>query len=562
MSEPTPDPQAPSRSGPAWTTAAVGAACLAGATARAWNVRDQVLGGDELHAVATALAKPLGWILTHYSLADYSIPLTAGLRVWRASGGTLTELGMRVPGLVCGVLLVPLVAIAARRALGGGVAARLAWLVALSPVLVLYSRIVRSYAPMVLFATAAAIAAFAWIETRTRRAAVVYVACAALATWFHLGAGPFVAAPLVFAVALRATQTERDATPSGRAIVLTGAGLVLAFWLFLAPARASLFALLGGVRQPVRPGPAAWRTVAELQLGAPDAALALVALGLAVLGLATLARTRPRLAAFGATLVAGQITGLLVLSPAFFEYAFILNRYLLVCTPVLLLWIAVGLGALAPARPHAVALATAAFLAIGFARGPLARASFLHGSFVHHNDRVSFERERLRVDPAAQPRFYQSLAADPAGALVEIPWHPWWNYSRVFAADQGLHGRRVLVSGTVAELTEPGVAFRNFVAPDPASLAAADAAWVVVHLDVEAEQARLVGVPADDDSLDVAPPQVRARVWQSLRRQAAEIATQLEAAWGSADHVEPGLVAWKLPRTPRTVTTPEEGRSR
>lgn len=558
MSEPNSDPEASPRSGPRWATTAVVAACLGAVAVRLWNVRDQVLGGDELHAVATALAKPLDWILTNYSLADYSIPLTAGLRVWLDAGGLLTEIGMRIPGLVCGVLLVPLTAVAARRALDGATAARLAWLVALSPVLVLYSRIVRSYAPMVLFATAAAIAAFVWIETRSRRAAVGYVACAALATWFHLGAGPFVAAPLAFACALRVVRAERPAAPSGSAIVATGLGLALAFALFLVPARTSLLALLGGVRQQVRPGLAAWRTVAELQLGTPDAAVAILALALAALGLATLARTRPRLAAYGTTLVAAQIVGLLVLSPAFFEYAFILDRYLLVCTPVLLSWIAVGLGSLAPARPHVATLAAAAFLAIGFVRGPLVRDSFLRGSFVHHNDLVSFERERLRVDPAAQPRFYAALAGGPAGALVEIPWHPWWNFSRVFAADQGVHGRRVLVSGRVAELTDPGVSFRNFVAPEAEALAAADAAWVVVHLDLEAEQVRLLGVPANDDSLDVAPRQLRARVWQSLRRQAAEIAAQLEAAWGPADHVEPGLLAWKLPRTPPVGPTIEE----
>lgn len=556
MPESTPDSEASDRSAPAWAAVALVSACVAGALVRAWNVRDQVLGGDELHAVATALGRPLGWILTHYSLADYSIPLTAGLRVWLDAGGQLTEIGMRVPGLVCGALLVPLVAIAAQRALGGAVAARLAWLVALSPVLVLYSRIVRSYAPMVLFATAAAIAAYAWIETRSQRAAITYVACAAIATWFHLGAAPFVVAPLAFALALRAMHAQPDAAPSGRSIVATGLGLALAFGLFLVPALASLVALVGGVRQSVRPGISAWRSVATLQLGAPDAAFALAATGVAALGLATLARARPRLAAYGTTLVAAQIGGLLLLRPAFFEYAFILDRYLLVCTPILLLWIAVGLGALAPRRPRIALLATVALLAIGFVRGPLTSDAFLHGSFAHHNDNVSFERERLQVDPAAQPRFYRQLADASANALVETPWHPWWNYARIFAADQVVHGRRVLVSGTLAELSDPRVAFRNFVAPDPASLAAADAGWVVVHLDLEAEQLRLVGVPANDDSLDVASPQVRAHVWQALRRQAAESAARLEAAWGPADHAEPGLLAWKLPRTSRgTVET-------
>jgi hypothetical protein len=525
---------------------AVALACGAGLAIRLWNLRDQVLGGDELHAITTALAKPVGWILTNFAVADYSIPLTAALRLWLDAGGRVTELGLRVPGLVCGALLAPLVAWAAWRALDPATAARAAWLVALSPVLVLYSRIARSYAPMLLVATGAAIAGWWWIDTLKRRAALAWAALAALAIWLHLGAGPFVTAPLVFAIALRAATPPRRA-PSGRELAFAGGALLASASLVLLPTLPSLLALVRGVRQSARPGLGAWATVAELQLGAPDAALAAVMGGLAALGLAALARREPRLAAYGATLVAAQVVGLLILSPSFYEYAFILNRYLLPCTPVLLAWIACGLGALAPGRPRAAALAAAALLALLALRGPLARDAFLRGSFAHHNDLVSFESERLRVDPARVPALHRKLAGEAPGAIVELPWHPWWNFSRVMAADQSVHGRRVIVSGALPELAHPEVAFRNFVRPEPAALAASGARWVVVHDDVEAEQARLAGVPDADDSLAVATPEMRARVFAGLRRVAAETAASLEAAWGAPDHVEPGLRAWRLP---------------
>lgn len=525
---------------------AIAAACAAGIAVRLWNVRDQVLGGDELHAVATALGRPLEWILTTYSLADYSIPLTAGIRLWLEAGGHPSELGLRAPGLLCGAALVAVVGVAVARSLGAATGARAAWLVAFAPGLVLYSRIVRSYAPMVLLATGAALAAWIWIDTRSRRAAAAYVAFAALATWFHLGAGPFVVAPLAYAVALRLAGRADAGAPSWRSIATTAGGLAIAWSLFLVPARASLVRLVAGVRTQELPGFDAWIALAKLQAGAPDGWLAAAIFGLAAVGLGTLWRVRPRLAGYGVALVTAQIVGLVALRPALFEYSFILNRYLLPCSVVLLVWVAIGLGAPFRARPLLAAFATAALLATAVVRGPLASAAFLHGSFAHGNDAVSYEDgSQLGVDPSLAPRFYTTLAT--RGALVEVPWHAWWQFSRLFAADQHLHGRRVLVAGDVPALRDPRLALRNYVVPEPESLARADADWVVVHLDLEAEQARVRGLPGSDTFGEV-PAETRAQAWAILRQQAHDAAARLESAWGPADVVEASLRAWRLPR--------------
>lgn len=537
---------------PLAATAWIAAACVAGVGLRLFNLRDQVLGGDELHAVATALGRPLGWILTHYARADHSIPLAASFRLWLEAGGRLEEFGLRVPGLACGALLLPLVAWATLRATDAPTAVRATWLVAISPSLVLYSRIVRSYAPMVLLAIAAAVAAYAWLTSGSRRARAAYVACAALATWLHLGAAPFVLAPLLFGVAWRmrsAPGPSGAGPPSWRALAATSVALALAFAAFLLPARDSLLDLWGGVRQTRWPGVATWLAVAKLQAGARDGALAGLAFALAGLGVARLARTRPRLAAYGAVLVVAQILGLLLLRPAYFHQGFILNRYLLPVLVVVQMWIAVGLGALAPRRSALACLAAFAFVLALFARGPLAAASYVRGSFAHHNDLVSFDAPRLGVDPAQQPRLHASLAREGAPAVIEIPWHPWWTFSRLAAADQFLHGGRVLVSGRVAELADPRVTFRNFVPLEPGALERSGARWVVVHLDLEAEQARLLETP--DDALDEVPADLRDRVWSGLRRVAADTAQRLEAVWGPPDHAEPGIRAWRLPRSAR-----------
>ncbi|RIK95950.1 MAG: hypothetical protein DCC71_22860, partial [Proteobacteria bacterium] len=178
--------RAPSAAAPPLAAAALALAIAAGIALRLGNLRAQVLGGDEVHALLAAAERPLGAILVTYQQADHSIPLTALYRLWIDAGGTLSESVLRAPVLLAGVALLAVLPLAARRAFGAAFAARYAWLLAIAPGLVLYARIVRSYAPMVLCACLAAIAAWRWLEGGRRRAALAYAALAALATWLHL----------------------------------------------------------------------------------------------------------------------------------------------------------------------------------------------------------------------------------------------------------------------------------------------------------------------------------------------------------------------------------------
>ena len=150
MSEPSPrSPRAP---GSGWWLLPPFAL---GTLLRLWNVRAQILAGDEMHAVRVALVSPLSRILTTYELRDNCIPLTALYRFLLERGLPLSELLVRLPMLLAGLLaLLVLPGVAAAR-LDRRVGHLFAWLVALSPLLVLYSRIARPYLPIVLFGFAA-----------------------------------------------------------------------------------------------------------------------------------------------------------------------------------------------------------------------------------------------------------------------------------------------------------------------------------------------------------------------------------------------------------------------
>ncbi len=331
---------------------------LAGAALRLWNLSPQILGGDEIHAVRAALLEPLPAILTTYSPADPCLPLAALDRALLSAGVPLSEPVLRAPALLAGLALLVWAPLAVEGRLGTRAAAFLAWLLALSPVLVLYSRIARPYLPIVLLGSLAAAAFLRFWERPSWRAGAAYVLAAALAVWLHLVALPFVAAPFLFALGdLALYPRERAGRGESRAglprrlspLALLAAAEAAACAAFLLPARRSLLALAAHKRAPA---PVPWRTIGEvllLQAGTARPAVALSLWLAAVAGLALLVRGRRRdrrLAAYTLTLAAGQAAGLAILAPIGLFIPIVLDRYLILVLPLVLLWTAVALAGL------------------------------------------------------------------------------------------------------------------------------------------------------------------------------------------------------------------------
>src|SRR6185436_3055996 len=174
-----------------------------------------------------------------YSLADHSLPLTALYRWLLDHGVPLSELAFRLPSLLCGALALVVFPYTVTGRVPRQAVLLFAWLGAISPGLVLYSRIARSYLPMVLCGFVAVLAFESWWRTRSWKWGGAYVLSGALAVWLHLGAAPFVAAPFLFALGDLFTRAgERWERVGGLAVLATA--LALACSTFLLPARASL----------------------------------------------------------------------------------------------------------------------------------------------------------------------------------------------------------------------------------------------------------------------------------------------------------------------------------
>lgn len=546
---------------------------LVGMALRLATLPDQILGGDELHAVRAALEKPLPAILGAFE-EDNSFPLTAYDRLLVVAGVKLSELALRLPVLLAGLAVLLLLPRAAAARCGRPTALVYAWLLALSPLLVLYSRVARSYEPLLLLTALATFAFDAWWSAappRPHRAAAAYVAGAAGAAWFHLAAGPAVAAPFAFAVLdLLAQQAVQRLQPAEsrhpvptfrelRDLFLLGLALSAAFALFLLPAWSSLTHLVADKTARQAIPPATWAKVAELFAGSSRAAAAVAFWLAAVAGLALLARAAPRLAGLTLTVALGQAIGIRLLSPVGLSHPMILDRYLLPALPLVLLWVAVALAGAGEAWARGAsgwraALPAAGFLALLAAAGPLAGRGFWRSSFQTSNDFVGFFAPRPRLREERIPAFYGELARRPdGGAVLEVPWPPSWDFSRSLLALQEIHGRRVLVAPLEPYLSDPRLGWRNAVAPAPPAMLASPARWVVLHLDFAAEQDALV-LPRGRPPARPLPGAVA----ETYRREARRLVARLRRLWGSPDYADESMRAWDLERVRRLL--PPEAR--
>jgi hypothetical protein len=519
---------------------------LAGAGLRLWNLRDQVMGGDELHAVRAVAERSAAQIVTRYSLVDYSLPITAFHRLLLDWGVSLSEMDFRLPAILCGLLAM----IVLPRAFSGRVE-RLpvelyGWLVAFSPLFVLYSRIARSYMPMVLLSFIAVMAFERWWSGGSRRAGIAYVVFGALAVWVHLGAGPIVASPFLFAlgdlIRMRSWRRLRE-------LVAIGLSILTAMALYLVPAGPSLLRLVGNKHRAID---IPWRTAANvllLEAGTRSWTLTGLFWAAALAGLVLLLRRHPRLGLFTLTVTLGHLAGMLLLSPLGLNLPIVLNRYLLPVLPFVLFWVAMALERTWIPRSGLLGVslqrsASRLFIGILFWTGPLLAPGYRESSFMHHNDFVGFYHPLSMIPDEAVPGIYKHQLPD--GPVLEVPWSTVWEQNRTFYIYQQKHRRRVMVSAPFDVPRGPGFDFRNEVEPEPAAFLASPARTLIVHLRIPWEEDRVV-IPGRPFTRPM-PPGLR-RVY---RRIGEKLAARLDTEWGQADYSDSLVRVWDLDRIRRS----------
>lgn len=539
---------------------------------RGVGLQAQILTGDELHSLQAALAMPVSDILRTWSFAgaDYCVPLTAAYRALMDAGVVVSELSLRAPSLVAGLAAVPLLPWLASPRIGRRAAIVFAWLLAVSPMLVLYSRIARPYMPAV-FAAAVAVLLFErWLRHRQPACAAGYVVSGAAAVYLHLVAAPLVLTPLLYA-ALRAKGRDERL-----ALLWPALGVALAITVCLIPAQESLLEVMRAKRGGGLPSLAAWAGVLRLQLGTREWIVVALELALVARGVVVLWRTQRDFLAYLAVLVAAQLIGLMILAPDRLEERAILNRYVLVALPLFLIPIAVGLstpwqrsgaGSATESRlPWSALAASTLVLLAAFATGPLAPGSpYWRSSFTHALSSVDFLGQGNWMPADATPRFYHSLSEAPSvgervgerAALIEYPWENL--ASHAFEAYQHTHGLDVIVSGVLDRSDDERIALRNRAEPTPESFLASRARYLVIHQNLRAEASRLVS----SDPHQRYWLQARKPLWEPIRRAATVMSKQLERTWGAPSYQDDMIRVWDLDlvREQARANQPEQTRA-
>lgn len=180
--------------------AALISATFAGFFLRWYMLRDQVLLDDEWHGLFYVIGRSPGWLLTHFSVPGATcIPLN--LYTW-AVGAIFgwSEMSLRMPLLVCGMLIVIIGPLLARGFIGTRQAAWLALLLAISPILIFYSRFSRPYSAVAFLGFVSILCAARWARDGGWRWGALYIATGILAVYFHLFAVITVMTPPLAAV--------------------------------------------------------------------------------------------------------------------------------------------------------------------------------------------------------------------------------------------------------------------------------------------------------------------------------------------------------------------------
>ncbi len=519
----------------------------AGACLRLYGIDEQILGGDELHAINAALGMRLSELPITYGLNDHSPPLALLYALLFRSGLSISELVLRAPILASSVALVLVAPLLAERLLDRRSAAVFGWLLAVSPLLVLYGRVVRSYAPIAFLGFSAAYAGYRWLEGARRGCAVAYALLAASAIYFHLLAAPFVLAPILFA-ALEKLLARRRGRLSWRALFATGGAVLVLVSCFTIPARKALLGLLQLRALTASVGSETLLGALELQAGSRHLVAVALFWLLAGSGLEGLWRTRPRLAGFTLTVATVQLVAVLSLSPTSADQAIVTNRYLLISLPVVLLWVAVGI-----ARAAGVARAagsarlgtavTFAIVAALFVAGPLP-GYHLEGRapFLGHNDFITFHCERPHAPPGRTPAFYARLRREANGeTLAEFPWGLSWYSTRFPHVHQGVHRQEVIVATPLKLPSHPGLRFRNAVASDPGSLLESRAGFLVVHQQLTLEEGGLIEPPCG-----FGRGSYGARVREVLARKTPRAIGHFRRAFGDPVYEDALILVWDL----------------
>ncbi|MFO1415225.1 MAG: hypothetical protein U1F10_15240, partial [Burkholderiales bacterium] len=347
--------------------ALVALALIAGAWLRLDRLGTQIVIDDEWHALVKLMRAPMADIVTHLDYADYSIPIAVYLR-WMQDTVGIDEWTLHLPMLVAGIGLLALAPSLARAWVAAPARATWCVLLAVSPLLVYFSRTARPYAITALTTTIALVAFERWWrgDAHRDRWAAAYVAATFAGGWLHMTTLAFTLTPFLYA---GAQALRRDRALFVRLVRLGLATALPLAAVLLPPVVNDWFSFSAKAGVDSVTADSAARTLLMLN-GTKHTLLAVFLTACAAAGLYRWSRRDRVLAGYVLAVLAIGTLAIVAARPNWVQHPLVLARYLVPVLPLYLLLAAEGIaGALAPrlrgVAPVAIALAGAGLVAAG-----------------------------------------------------------------------------------------------------------------------------------------------------------------------------------------------------
>ena len=402
---------------------------VAGAWLRYYQLGLQILVEDEWHALHKILRSGFAGIYSSFGRSDHSIPLALYDR-WLMLHGGLTEWTMRMPMFAAGIALLAVAPLMVRRDADRATCALWTGLLAVSPLLVYFSKIARPYSITVLAVFIAVLAVRRWWRDGGLGWAGTYVVGTGVAAWLHPVTLGLTLLPLAYFGVLSLRAVRQDRRPLGRLAAIAAALLLALAATLGSPLYQDWDAMAAKTGEHAITVDSVYRTGLMLA-GTASPVVLLVVAGLGAYGTIVLWRRDRELVRFFALLIAGYWALLALSGATWIEHPLVQARYLLIVLPFLLFPTAAGAVALARrfALPASVPIVVVALPLALLALGPLPQSFYYPNQFLGHA-RFQYDYDETRNPYVTQapsetfPAFYDELARLPPASvtLIEAPW--------------------------------------------------------------------------------------------------------------------------------------------
>jgi len=435
-------------------------AMIFGAGLRLYQLPGQILFGDEWHAIFAATHSDYSQIISNFGLSDHSIPITLYYKFAMNSVG-LEDWVIRAPFFLSGTLTILALPLLVRSLVGRFTSNLFAWLLALSPPLIFYSRFARPYSISLLCGFVAVIMFFRWWMAPNWRPAILYVILVAASAYLLLITLPFVLGPFLFFLALSLHSPWVQLSRSIKRLTGLGILTLLPLFLLLAPPLYFSFEAISNKAGHSMVQLSVMAEAFKILTGQKSLHLIAITVILAITGLIRACRKSPSFAAYLFALSLIQAVIILILKPIGANAPHILARYMLLALPAILIFVAAGVEAIlavfhSPLKKWVRIALPVGLCTLFFLEGPILAVNYRPNNatslmmLLHALKGKNYHSILKRV-----PEFYQRMAVHPSASLtiVESPfiWHA--NHIPLY---QKIHRQRILMGATNGLCDEKG----------------------------------------------------------------------------------------------------------